>query len=234
MTQTPANTPEEAPQPRKSWLRRNYRYVLLFTVVLAITIVLFLYQGEVKRFQELGYAGAFIIAIIANATVLLPMPGILIIVPIGAALNPWLVGVVAGIGATIGEMTSYVAGYSGSGLWKNNKTYQRASRWLQRWGIGMVFIFAVLPLPLDLMGLAAGNLRFSWWKYVLGILPGKLIKYVILIYTGVWGYKIYADGGPVLQAVQNVGIAIAGTIILLAAALLLENWAWKNRGKKPS
>jgi len=228
MTQIPENRSKEIPVHKKNWLLRNLSSILLFAVVIAITLVLFIYQGEVKRFQELGYAGAFIISLVGNATILLPMPGVLVIIPIGAALNPWLVGLIAGTGATIGEMTAYAAGFSGRGIFENNKTYRQASKWLKKWGIGVVFLFAVLPLPIDIMGLAAGNLRFPWWQYFVGVLPGKLIKYIALIYAGAWGYKIYADGGPVLQAVQNAGIAIAGTLVLLVIALLLENWSWKR------
>jgi membrane protein YqaA with SNARE-associated domain len=233
MTQTPTNSKKASRPVIKSWLKRNFPSILMFAAVIAITVILFIYQEDVKRFQEIGYAGAFIISLIGNATVLLPMPGVLLIIPIGAALNPWLVGLIAGTGATIGEMTSYAAGFSGRGIFENNKTYQQASGWLKKWGIGIVFLFAVLPLPIDIMGLAAGNLRFPWWKYILGILPGKLIKYVALVYAGAWGYKIYSDGGPVLDAIQNVGMAMAGTIVVFIVALLLENWSWK-KGKNRS
>jgi membrane protein YqaA with SNARE-associated domain len=216
-------------QPKGNWLRRNYLALLIFLAALAITIVLFAFQGEVKRFQGLGYAGAFIIGVICNATIVLPMPGILVIVPIGIALNPWLVGLVAGAGATLGEMTAYLAGYSGRSIWRDNKTYLRAADWLRKWGIWIIFLVSVTPLPIDVMGLAAGNLRFPWWKYFLGCLPGKLIKYVILIFAGVWGYGIYRDGGPLLYGIEMVGIAIAAIIVLLALAFLLENWSWSRQ-----
>jgi uncharacterized membrane protein YdjX (TVP38/TMEM64 family) len=58
--------------------------------------------------------------------------------------------------------------------------------WLKRWGTMIILLVAVAPLPLDALGLAAGNLRFPVWKYFLGCLPGKIIKCVVLTFFGAW------------------------------------------------
>ncbi|MCX6003011.1 MAG: VTT domain-containing protein [Chloroflexi bacterium] len=146
----------------------------MFLLVVGITVALFLSRDEITKFGNYGYLGAFLISVFTNATILLPMPSILLIFPLGAAFNPLYVGLAAGFGGAIGEMTAYLAGYSGRGVWHNNPNYLKAVAWLKRWGMLIVFIFSVSPMPLDLMGLAAGNLRFPAWKFFLPCWPGNM------------------------------------------------------------
>lgn len=67
--------------------------VLTLALVLIITGGLFYlgkYQPDmVKRFIGLGYLGCFVICLISNATVILPVPGILLFIPVVADFNPY-------------------------------------------------------------------------------------------------------------------------------------------------
>ena len=66
-------------------------------------------EGLVRAY---GYLGAFIISIFGNFTILLPVPYTLTIYAFGATLNPLLLGLVCGLGATIGEFSAYILGLS--------------------------------------------------------------------------------------------------------------------------
>jgi membrane protein YqaA with SNARE-associated domain len=218
------------PAPQRNWLRRNYLSVLIFAAVLAITVALFTFQSAIIRFRDLGYLGAFLVSVTANATIVLPMPSLLILLPIGAAFNPFLVGLVAGVGGALGEMTAYMAGYSGRKIWEDSKTYQRAVQWLRRWGILTVFVFAATPLPLDVMGLAAGNLRFPFWKYFSACLPGKIIKYIVLALVGNQFYTQFTSSPVFRDCVYAVAAAAAGVLIVLGLALYIERRT-RQKGK---
>jgi membrane protein YqaA with SNARE-associated domain len=220
--------PGDGNPPKRNWLRRNLTSILMFAAVAAITVVLVALNKQIEHFQDLGYLGAFIISIVGNATVVLPMPAVLLIIPIAAALNPLLVGLVAGVGGAMGEMTAYFAGYSGRGIWKDNKAYLRAVAWLKKWGIWIVFLFAVTPLPADVMGIAAGNLRFPAWKYFVAVLPGKIIKYMVLVYTGKWGWEKLAQGGTARDCMIAVAAAGIATAAMVLSGLQIEEWAWRR------
>lgn len=214
---------------KQGWLRRNIWSVVIILAITGATVTLFFFQDQLAGLAELGYVGAFLVSVVSNATIVLPMPSLIILLPIGAALNPLYVGLAAGVGGALGEMTAFAAGYSGRGIWRDNKRYQQAVTWLRRWGMAVVFLFAVTPMPIDVMGLAAGNLRFPAWKYFAACLPGKTIKYILLAYAGFYGWEAFLEGGMFFQCVVAVGVGLGGTALLLFLALFAENWAWRRR-----
>ncbi len=171
------------------WLRKHAVPLLMLLLVIAITVGLFLYRGQVAKLGNYGYLGAFVISLVANATIILPMPGFLLLFALGAVLNPLLVGLAGGTGGTLGEMTSYLLGFSGRGVVQNRKWYDRAVRWLKRWGVGAIFVFAAFPLPLDVLGMVAGLLRFPFWKFFLACWLGKTVKYMSIALAGAWGFE---------------------------------------------
>lgn len=212
-----------------SWLKRNFLSILIFVAVLAITVFLFLIQDKLSALGDAGYLGVFVVSLAANATIVLPMPSLLLILPLATVLNPLFVGLVAAAGGAIGEMTAYLAGYSGRGVWGNNKAYLRAVSWLEKRGILVVFLVSATPLPMDVMGLAAGNLRFPAWKYLIGCVPGKVIKYLALVYATVWGWDTYVKSVYFRENVLAFGVGVGAAVILLALAFWFENITWKKR-----
>jgi membrane protein YqaA with SNARE-associated domain len=220
----------QAEEAKGNWLKRNFVSLLMFFAVAGITVAMFIYQKEIARLQNWGYLGAFVISIAANATVVLPMPGLIVLVPMGAAFNPLYIGLAAGVGGAMGEMTAYVAGYSGRGIWQENKWYVRAVAWLKKWGMPVIFLFAVTPLPLDVMGMAAGNLRYPAWKYYTACLPGKIIKYVAMAYAGKEFYASFISSPDFRTCLTAFCVGAGTALIVMALALLLEAWTWK-RGK---
>jgi membrane protein YqaA with SNARE-associated domain len=169
---------------KKGWLTRKLFPLLTALLVVGITIGIFFCQGKVTEFGDYGYFGAFLANLVSNATVFFPVPGGLILLALGAVLSPLLVGLAGGMGAAIGELTSYILGYSGKDIVKNNKAYDKSVEWLKKWGVIAVFVFTVTPLPLDLIGIAAGVLRFPVRKFFSCLLVWK--KFVIYSYGTGW------------------------------------------------
>jgi membrane protein YqaA with SNARE-associated domain len=63
--------------------------------------------------------------LIASASIVLPSPALAAAIIAGQTLNPWFVGLLAGIGAGLGETTGYLAGYTGSRLVVESRWYPR-------------------------------------------------------------------------------------------------------------
>jgi len=144
----------------------------------------------VEELAGLGYFGAFVISLVANATIILPMPGLLILIALGAILNPVVVALVGAVGGALGEMSGYLAGLSGREVVAGNKMFTRAEAWMKRWGSLAVFAFALAPfLPLDVAGMVAGALRFPVWKFLVACFLGKAVLYIIWISVGAWGWE---------------------------------------------
>ncbi len=175
---------------RKGWLLKKSLTLLLAVCVIGISAGIFLYKDRITEFRDYGYLGAFLANLISNATVFLPVPSGLIVIALGAFLSPLLVGVAAGAGAAIGEMSGYLLGYSGRAVIRNSKTYERSVLWLKRWGAVTIFVFAVTPLPFDLAAIAAGALRFPLWKFLIACWLGKTTLSLAIALAGAWGWKI--------------------------------------------
>jgi uncharacterized membrane protein YdjX (TVP38/TMEM64 family) len=171
--------------------------VLVFLLVIGIVAGIFLLYrnnpGLVDDWKEFGYTGVFLICLIANASIILPVPGLLIVLSLGAILNPWLVGLAGGAGAAVGEITGYLAGYSGQPVARRINRYENLVRFTRRWGGTAIFVFSLIPfLPFDIVGITAGLLRFRFWQYLVITLSGRAILYVLIAWLGAWGINLFA------------------------------------------
>ncbi|MBI4399768.1 VTT domain-containing protein [Candidatus Micrarchaeota archaeon] len=159
--------------------------MLLIGAVVFLTLLLVFYSPDLDSFKNLGVLGAFLIGLVTSATVILPLPGIALIALMGRVLNPISIGIAAGIGSAIGELTGYIAGYGGSSIVKDNGTYERIRKILEKYGLFAIFIFALIPNPLfDIAGIAAGSLRLSWWRFLVVAALGKMMKFIAFAYLG--------------------------------------------------
>lgn len=177
------------------WLRGKAIPLAGLILVIAITVGIFYfyrqYPGRIEELKAYGYLGAFVSSIIFNATLILPAGNIAILTALGVSLSsPVLVGLAGGSGAAIGEITGYIAGRSGRGLLTRSQMYGRVEGWVQRWGWLTILIFSVVPFVFDLVGLAAGALRYPFWKFVIFCWLGRVILYIGFVSLAAWGFEI--------------------------------------------
>lgn len=159
--------------------------VLLLLFVIAITTLLFLYRNELQRLGHFSYGGIFILSLLANATLILPVPGVVLTTAMGAIFNPFWVAVAAGLGSALGEITGYLAGFSGQIIVEQTEWYDRLTCWMKRYGDITVLILAILPNPFfDLAGMAAGMLKLPLPRFLLWCSIGKIIKMMVFAYFG--------------------------------------------------
>ena len=161
--------------------------MLVLLIVVGISFYIFEIRAQAAKFAVYGYPGIFLISILANATILLPAPGIAIVFAMGGVFNPFMVGLAAGAGAAIGELSGYMAGFSGQAIAEHTKIYERIQDWMQKYGMLTIFVLAAIPNPFfDLAGMAAGTLKMPLYKFLLACLLGKIIKMWIFAYAGAY------------------------------------------------
>lgn len=184
---------KQAEMEKRGGLRKNVVPLVTILLFTAITVALFFVFArnpeKIEEFENYGYLGAFLISLVSNATIILPMPGFLMIFALGAVFNPVLVGLAGATGGAGGEALSYVLGWTGRGVVQNRRLYEKAVQWLKRWGVWVIFVFAATPLPFDIMGMVAGLLRFRFWKFFLALWCGKAVKYVGIAFAGAYGWE---------------------------------------------
>lgn len=164
--------------------------MLVILIVIGISAGIFVFRDRVANLEGYGYLGAFLISLVSCATIILPIPGIALIFALGDTYNPFLVGLAAGAGSALGEISGYMAGYSGQMVIKNNKTYLRLEEWMKRRGAIVIVLLSFVPNPLfDLAGAAAGVLRYPLWKFWVFCFLGKTPKNILIALAGAWALE---------------------------------------------
>ena len=134
-----------------------------------------------------GYLGIFVVTLLATGAIVLPVPYLGLIVNAGASpfLNPFMVALVAGVAAALGEMTGYLVGYTGRALLPKNRWYDVVHRGVTRFGGPVIFVAAVIPNPFfDALGIVAGATRMSVWLFLVACFLGKAIRFFLLVKLG--------------------------------------------------
>ncbi len=112
-----------------AWLNRHPR---LFQVIIWSIVVGSMVTGTTLFFTDrlqpegVGYTGAFLINLIGSASVVVPVPGLAAVCAAAApsvGLNILALGLVGGIGATLGEITGYLAGFGGQSFVQKSRYY---------------------------------------------------------------------------------------------------------------
>jgi len=153
--------------------------------VLGITVAIALNRDKMKDFEAMGYAGAFLAMLGSNATLVLPAPGLVIVFALGSSLNPLGVGLFGAVGATLGELTGYMTGYSGLAAIDQTRAARRIQSWMNRNGILTIFLLSIIPNPFfDIAGILAGAGRIPVWKFEVVAFCGKLIQSVGIALAG--------------------------------------------------
>jgi membrane protein DedA with SNARE-associated domain len=161
--------------------------ILAILFVVVISIVIYSVRDQAEKLAYYGYPGIFLLVMLAYGTVILPAPGAVIVFTVGAVthLHPVGIALAAGLGATIGELSGYLAGVGGRATIERSKTFVRFSGWLQKYGGWVILIMASFPNPLfDVVGMAAGVLKIPLRKFLLFCWIGETIKMFLLAYFG--------------------------------------------------
>ena len=172
----------------------NILRVLSLLAVIGITYYIFSIRDRIAEFEKYGYVGIFVVALLANATVLIPAPGLAIVSAMGSVFHPLGVGLAAGTGGAIGELSGYLAGFSGQAVIERTDIYDRIKPWVQKFGGWAILVLSAIPNPFfDAAGIAAGIVKMPLRTFLISVWIGQLIKMTFFAYAGQSSY----------QAIQN-------------------------------
>jgi len=193
-TQTGNATAKAQSKPKTVSPRTKILRIIAILAVIGVTLYTYTIRDRVEEFQAFGYPGIFVIALIANATILLPAPGAAIIYAMGAVFNPWLVGLAAGSGGAIGELSGYLAGFSGQAMIERTDIYDRIKPWVDKYGGWAILVLSAIPNPLfDVAGVAAGIAKMPIQTFLFFVWIGQLIKMTLFALAGKYSIEWFAN-----------------------------------------
>ncbi|MEM0359965.1 MAG: VTT domain-containing protein [Candidatus Diapherotrites archaeon] len=187
--------------------RFAYAKPLALTIAVLAVIVLVVYVSffaDIKSVEgtiawllkTFGLPGLFVAAIIANSTIVLPLPLDFIVFPLGEVdfyglgfFSPVAVGIAVGFGAAIGELSGYFFGFMGAkGIEKLKHIEMKRLAYVKglvyKYGAMVIFFFALVPSVFDFVGISAGLIKFDVRKFFLACAAGKITRYILIGYFG--------------------------------------------------
>jgi membrane protein YqaA with SNARE-associated domain len=160
-----------------------------------------------------GYLGLFLICLIGNSSVLIPFPFALFVYSVGSVCNPFIVGIICGIGSVVGKMVSYLLG-RGSHMFLNGRSVGKVTmlEFLEKYGAIGLFLYSMTPLPDDLVLFPLGVINFSIKKTFIPMLIGKTIFCVVVAFAGAYSSIVFID---LLKGDTFVVVALAACLFLI-------------------
>jgi len=186
--------------------------------------------------SALGYSGAFAVSFLGNATILVPFPYVIVPFVLGADMghNPWFVGLVSGIGAAMGEMTGYFAGYYGGKLLKEEDKINGFREYVRKRPSMtplMIWFLAATPISDDLLIVPLGVARYSWWRVFVPLLIGKAVFLTAIAWAGrlglVWVESVFLSGDP--GSLSSISLGAVGFLLIVLALYLIVRVDWSKR-----
>lgn len=176
--------------------------------------------------HQYGYFGVFLISLIGALSIVFPIPSTLIIYLIGAVLDPFLIGISGGFGAALGEISGYVLGYYGRAVISEER--QRKMNFMlkvfSRYGTVAIFLFALTPLPDDLLFIPLGIMRYKFIKAFIPSVLGKIFMYFILAVGGQLSINVIKD----VFGEGGWWTTVVATVLLIAILVIMLKVDWEK------
>jgi membrane protein YqaA with SNARE-associated domain len=180
-------------------------------------------QDQISQFllqlTQLGYFGIFLLSLIGAGSIIIPIPYTIVIFMIAKWYDPILLALAGGTGAALGEFTSYLLGFYGRKILseERRRKMEFMVKMFGRYGPLAIFIFALTPLPDDLLFIPMGMLRYKFIKAFIPALLGKMLMIYILAYFG----RIGSDIILLIFGEGNAWIGMIITAVLLVIILVM-------------
>jgi membrane protein YqaA with SNARE-associated domain len=158
-------------------------------------------------------------SLIGASSIIIPIPYTIIIFLIATKYDPILLAIAGGTGAAIGEFTGYLLGYYGQKILsqERRRKMEYMVKLFGRYGPLAIFIFALTPLPDDLLFIPLGILRYKLIKAFIPAILGKMLMVYLLAHFG----RIGAEVILLIFGEGNMWVGMTITTVLLAIILVM-------------
>ena len=145
--------------------------------------------------SQYGYFGIFLISLIGALSIFFPIPYTVVIFTLGQSFEPLWIAVAAGLGSAVGEFSGYLLGFGGRKAISERykKKVDLLVRVFNKFGPVVIFLFALTPLPDDLLFIPLGVMRYSIVRVFVPAVIGKFCMNLIVAYSGRFSIQIIRD-----------------------------------------
>ena len=180
-----------------------------------------------------GYLGIFLISLVGAVSIFFPIPYTVVIFTLGGlkvgeawVFEPVWIAVAAGIGSAVGEFSGYLIGIGGRKAISERyrKKMDLLVRIFNKYGSIVIFLFALTPLPDDLLFIPLGVMRYNIVKAFVPALIGKFFMNLIVAYSGRFSIQIIRD----IFGVESdwisalIGIVLAIVLMIIVFVIMFK------------
>jgi len=186
---------------------------------------------------QYGYLGIFLISLLGAMSIFVPIPYTVVIFILGGlpSFEPLWIAVAAGLGSAIGEFSGYLLGVGGRRVIGNKykKRMEFLTKLFKKYGPVAIFVFALTPLPDDLLFIPLGVMRYSLLRAFIPALLGKFFSNLIIAYSGRLSLEIVKS----IFGVEGEGTSllvgtIIGIVLLVIVFIIMFKLDWEKRFAK--
>ncbi len=186
---------------------------------------------------QYGYLGIFLISLFGAMSIFVPIPYTVVIFILGGlpSFDPFLIAVAAGIGSAIGEFSGYLLGAGGRKVIgdRYKKKMDFITKLFKKYGSIAIFIFALTPLPDDLIFIPLGVMRYSLLRAFIPAVLGKFFSNLIIAYSG----RLSLDIVKNIFGVEGEGMSlligtIIGIVLLVIVLVIMFKFDWEKHFAK--
>jgi membrane protein YqaA with SNARE-associated domain len=186
---------------------------------------------------QYGYLGVFLISLLGATSIFVPIPYTVVIFILGGlqTFDPFFIAVAAGAGAAIGEFSGYLLGVGGRKVIgdRYKKKMDFLTKLFKKYGPIAIFVFALTPLPDDLLFIPLGVMRYSLLRAFVPAILGKFFSNLIIAYSGRLSLEIVKS----LFGLEGEGTSllvgtIIGIVLLVIVFIIMFKLDWEKRFAK--
>ena len=181
-----------------------------------------------------AYLVSFLVSIFGNTTIFIPFPytAFVFIMTSQLGLDPLLLGLISGLGAAIGELTSYALG-AGGGRYLEGHGYSKRFSSLHTFLLEhrrlvplVIYLFAASPLPDDMIMVPLGIIRYGLMRT---LVPCFLGKTTLLIIVGYFGSFLSGMGESILEdPVTGILFDMVTIAFIITLVYVIVEYDWSR------
>lgn len=183
---------------------------------------------------QYNYFGIFLISLIGSMSIFFPIPYTVVIFTVAPFFDPILIALASGAGSAIGEFSGYLLGLGGRKIIsaKRKRQMEVLVKIFGKYGPIAIFLFALTPLPDDLLFIPLGIMHYNLLKAFIPAMVGKICMSLIIAYSSRYAIKIieqiFGVESDWITALISMILAIVLLIIVLAIMFKID---WEKIAK---
>lgn len=208
-------------------MKKQVAFTSVLVIIGVVVAVAILFLKD--YLLQYSYIGVFVISVIGAMSIIVPIPYTVVILTLGLeGMNPLWLTVAGGVGSSLGELYGYLLGYYGRAAIseKQQRKMEYMIKIFDYYGPITIFLFALTPLPDDLLFIPLGMMRYKITKAFIPSILGKTMMSAILAYGGrTFGTllsSLFGQSTPTLSGITTIITTIA--LILIIVAMIKLDW----------